>query len=419
MRFLSGYDFFISYSRQDANAYALKITNYLIEKGYSCYIDKWGTEPGKSLPPNLKAIIKNASILIIVGSSAAAKSGPISEEIEIFLKTKRMIIPVDFGEIRSAMWWPRIEGLAITEEPTESLTTAMDIGSELKHRIKGSFTYTRQSVRIRRFLYTGVGVSIIAAIVLTVLSLNIRGLKNEHDQLVLENRKIVEEKIKEQRKNNELNKKNMDKSRQNDSLTRSAIILVRSIYKNKKQLDSLKEQVNLFATGNKSLVKLVMQDFAQRTVRYPAIWAVPLVINKEKPLTIYQHQDKLNLFPEAQKALDDFVQAWKLSPQSPHIQIDTDYGGTYINEQQDVLVAVSPDAKADYLKKVSQDFAQSVVDYLAKKGIPKNKLSATGYGNTRPIHAISLLNNRVQIYTLKDVVPEKGPVKNLSVKQKG
>lgn len=417
MRFLSGYDFFISYSRQDANAYALKITNYLIDKGYSCYIDKWGTEPGKSLPPNLKSIIKNASVMIIVGSPAAAKSSPISEEIGIFLKTKRMIIPVDFGEIRSAIWWPGIEGLAITEEPADSLVTALDIGTELKQRIKGSFTYTRQSVRIRRFLYMGVSVSIIAAIVLTALILNIRGLRKEHDQLVLENRNIGEEKAREQKKNNELNRKNIAKSHQNDSLTRAAIIMVRNIYKTKKQLDSLKVQTNLFATGNKSLVKLVMQDFSHRTVRYPANWAVPFAISKEKPLTIYQHQDKLTLFPEAKKALDEFVQAWKLSPQSPRIQVDTDYGGTYINEQQDILVAVSPDVQPDYLKKVSRKFAESVVDYLIRKGIPKNKLSATGYGNTRPVNPISLLNNRIQIYTLTDAAPENVPVKNLAAKK--
>lgn len=417
MRFLSGYDFFISYSRQDANVYALKITNYLIDKGYSCYIDKWGTEPGKSLPPNLKMIIKNASILIIVGSPAAAKSGPISEEVEIFLKTKRMIIPVDFGEIRSALWWPRIEGLAVTEEPAGSLATAMDLGSELKQRIRGSFTYTKQAVRIRRFLYTGISVSMIAIIVLTVLSLSIRSLKKEHDQLVIENQTLGDAKIKEQQKNNELSKKNLAQSHQNDSLMRSGIILARGIYKHKRQLDSLKLQMGLFATGNKSLVKLVMQDFSNRTVRYPAIWPVPLVISKEKPFTIYQHQDKLTLYPEAQKAIDDFAQAWKRSPQGPRIQIDTDYGGTYINEQQDILVAASPDTKADYLKKVSQDFAQSIVDYLVKKGIPKNKLSAAGYGNTRPINPISLLNNRIQIYTLNEVTEQKAPVKNLPAKK--
>ena len=419
MRFLSGYDFFISYSRQDANAYALKITNYLIDKGYSCYIDKWGTEPGKSLPPNLKAIIKNASILIIIGSPAAAKSGPVSEEIAIFLKTKRMIIPVDFGEIRSAIWWPAIEGLALTEEPAGSLTTAMDIGSELKQRIKGSFTYTRQSARIKRFLYMGISVSIIAAVVLTVLSLNIRGLKQEHDRLVLENRNIAEEKISEQKKNNELSKKNIDQSRQNDSLMRSAIILARSIYKNKKQLDSLKEKTGLLKTGNSSLLNLVMQDFAYRTVEYPANWPTPFVISKDKPLTIYQHQDKITLYPEAKKAIDEFAEAWKLCGQSPRIQVDADYGGTYIDEEKEIVVAASPATQASYLKKISQNFAMSVVDYLAKKGIPKSKLSANGYGNTRPINAISLLNNRVQIYTLKDVLPEKVPVKNLSAKKKG
>jgi outer membrane protein OmpA-like peptidoglycan-associated protein len=411
MRFLSGYDFFISYSRQDANAYALKVTNYLIDKGYSCYIDKWGTEPGKSLPLNLKNIIKNASILIIVGSPAAAQSGPISEEIDIFLKTKRMIIPIDFDAIRSASWWPKIEGLALTEEPLDSLTTNQDLSSELKQRIKGSFTYTKQSVRIKKFLRRGISVSVITIGLLIYMFLNIKGLNEEHFQLLRENKTIADAK-------NELIKKNKIQSVRNDSLIQSAIVLVRNITKNQKQLDSLNMEMKRFATGNKSLVKLVMQDFTYRTVRYPANLPVPFVISKEKPLTIYQHQDKLTLYPEAQTALDEFAQAWKLCTESPSIQIDTDYGGTYINEQQNILVAVSPETKADYLKKISQNFAQSIVDYLVKKGIPKNKLSATGYGNTRPISDISLLNNRIQLYTLRNIVVDKSIKSSLPVKVK-
>jgi hypothetical protein len=417
MRFLSGYDFFISYSRQDANAYALKITDYLINKGYSCYIDKWGTEPGKTLPLRLKNTIKNASVLIIVGSPASAQSGPISEEIEIFLKTKRMIIPVDFEAIRSAKWWPKIEGLSVTEEALDSLTTSKDIGPELKQRIKGSFNYTTQSVRIRRFLITGISVSVIAVSFLIYLFLNIKTLNKEHAKLMMENKSIAEAKVIEQKKNSELNEKNKIQSVRNDSLTRSAIVLARSITKNQKQLDSLKVQMELFAMGNKSLVKLVMQDFANRTVRYPANWPTPFAISKEKPLTIYQHQDKLTLFPEAIKAIDEFARAWTLGTESPRIQIDTDYGGTYIDEQQKVVVAANPETNADYLKKVSQNFAQSIVDYLVKKGIPKNKLSATGYGNSRPVNKISLLNNRIQIYTINEAV-EKEPLKNIPLKKK-
>jgi outer membrane protein OmpA-like peptidoglycan-associated protein len=414
MRFLSGYDFFISYSRQDANAYALKVTNYLIDKGYSCYIDKWGTEPGKSLPLNLKSIIKNASILIIVGSPSATQSVPISEEIDIFLKTKRMIIPIDFGAIRTAIWWPKIEGLALTEEPLDSLTTNQEPGSELKQRIKGSFTYTRQSVRIKKFLRRGISVSVITLGLLIYMFLNIKGLNEEHFQLLRENKTIAEAK-------NDLIKKNKIQSVRNDSLIQSAIVLVHDITKNQKQLDSLNREMKRFATGNKSLVKLVMQDFTYRTVRYPGNLPVPFIITKEKPLTIYQHQDKLTLYPEAKTALDEFAQAWKLCTESPSIQIDTDYGGTYINEQQNILVAVSPETKADYLKKISQNFAQSIVDYLVKKGIPKNKLSATGYGNTRPVNEISLLNNRIQLYTLKNVVVDKSVKSNvpLKVKSKG
>src|SRR5690606_5010701 len=39
----------------------------------------------------------------------------------------------------------------------------------------------------------------------------------------------------------------------------------------------------------------------------------------------------------------------------------------------------------DYNKKLSQRRAQSVVDYLTNKGIPKNRLVAKGYGEEKPV----------------------------------
>ena len=402
MRFLSGYDFFVSYSRQDANSYALKVTDYLIHQGYTCYIDKWGTEPGKQLPVNLKKIIKNASVMIIIGSPCSEQSQAIAEEIDIFLKTRRMIIPVDLEGMRSAIWWSKIEGLALTQEPLDSLSTDKEIGQELKDRVKGSLTYTKQAIRIRNFLITAVSIFMLTVIFVSYLSLNIRSLKSRQKSLQEENIQIDHKRDEEQRKNDSLTLKNTSQTLQNDSLKKSAILLANNIIKNKKQLDSIKIKMGLFKTGNTSLVTLLMHDFACRTVEYPSNWPIPFIVSKEKPLRIYQNQDKIKLDPLVAKAVDEFIHAWQISGDNRKIQIDDDYGGSYINTEEEVLVAENPEMNAAYSLKISQQFAQSIVDYFISKGVPKNKIIAKAFGNSRIINKISLLNNKAEIYTLEN-----------------
>ncbi len=93
-------------------------------------------------------------------------------------------------------------------------------------------------------------------------------------------------------------------------------------------------------------------------------------VNKEIILNnIYYDYDKYNLRPEAKKSLDNLV---KILNDNPKIKIElashTDCHG-----------------KEDYNIKLSQNRAQSVVDYLIKNGVNNSRLIAKGYGESRPI----------------------------------
>ena len=151
-RFLFGYDFFISYSRMDASEYASNLANNIIESGYSCYLDQWGSDPGKELPKRLKNKIKTSSVLIILASDASILSNSVGQEIDIFLPTKRVIIPVDFGNISNALWFKKIEGIALSNETNDKINHGKP-SEALLNRAINSFTYIKQSKRIK---YSGV-----------------------------------------------------------------------------------------------------------------------------------------------------------------------------------------------------------------------------------------------------------------------
>lgn len=84
---------------------------------------------------------------------------------------------------------------------------------------------------------------------------------------------------------------------------------------------------------------------------------------------IYYDYDKATIREDAKKALDGLLSVLKENP-SMKIQINshTDCRGSYV-----------------YNKQLSQDRAQSVVDYLQEKGIDINRLSSRGYGESAPL----------------------------------
>lgn len=111
-RVLFGDDIFISYARRDCATYAAELAAELVKCGFACRLDQWGAHPGKSTPPDLLGAVRRSGMLVVVGSAASLESQPMEDEIRAFPSTKRFIIPIDLcGCIRSAHWWPLLEGL--------------------------------------------------------------------------------------------------------------------------------------------------------------------------------------------------------------------------------------------------------------------------------------------------------------------
>ena len=152
-RSLAADDIFISYTRLDASTYAAGLADELTKKGFSCFIDKLGTDPNKDLPDMLRRKVKSCAMLVVVGTERAATRQTIAAEVSEFLQTGRgsSIVPIDFGgAVYRAEWYPLVEGIA--PEP-ERNSMALDDGEpspSVLSRIEKQFNYTRRNQRLRR-----------------------------------------------------------------------------------------------------------------------------------------------------------------------------------------------------------------------------------------------------------------------------
>ncbi len=152
-RSLAADDIFISYTRLDASTYAAGLADELTKKGFSCFIDKLGTDPNKDLPDMLRRKIKSCAMLVIVGTERAATRQTIAEEVSEFLATGRRssVVPVDFGgAVYRATWYPLVEGIAPEPEKNPEALDDGEPSPSVLSRIEKQFNYTRRNQRLRR-----------------------------------------------------------------------------------------------------------------------------------------------------------------------------------------------------------------------------------------------------------------------------
>jgi len=106
---------------------------------------------------------------------------------------------------------------------------------------------------------------------------------------------------------------------------------------------------------------------------------------------IFYDFDKATLRPESETALDELV---RLLNENPNVTIELsahcDYKGS-----------------AEYNKRLSQRRAESVVNYLIKKGIAQDRLTPRGYGKERPKQVKKKLTERYDYLKEGDTLTEE------------
>jgi WD40 repeat protein len=149
-RFLFGDDVFLSYSRHDASAYALALAAALTKRNLSCYLDQWGTPPGDELPDALVRSLRRSTMLVVLGSPAAAHSRSMAREVALFLETGRAVVPVSVdGALERADYFPDIRGLAVFAESPSAFRKETPAPT-LIERIVNAEGFTSRSKRLRR-----------------------------------------------------------------------------------------------------------------------------------------------------------------------------------------------------------------------------------------------------------------------------
>src|ERR1044072_4661115 len=144
-RWLTDDDVFLSYARLDGGTYAEGLADELSERGFSCYIDRRDTEPGKDLPEKLRGRIRRCAMLVIIGTEQAASRAAIEAEIEEFLSAGRTsIVPIDFEKaVSRARWYRLIQGIDTEVETSKSALKDGKPSLAVIERIEKYFHYTR------------------------------------------------------------------------------------------------------------------------------------------------------------------------------------------------------------------------------------------------------------------------------------
>jgi hypothetical protein len=151
---LTGYDFFISYRRSDAAPYASRLDKQLREADFRCFLDDNEASAGEPLTERIRAGLRKSKVLILLASPGVCASKWVAEELEIFAKTGRDIIPVGLGggpvdlssDARFAILWQR-DLLRLEEEHGE--TPHSEPSARVLGEIQKNFKHRRANRNLR------------------------------------------------------------------------------------------------------------------------------------------------------------------------------------------------------------------------------------------------------------------------------
>ncbi|MEM1296300.1 MAG: TIR domain-containing protein, partial [Verrucomicrobiota bacterium] len=151
-----GYDYFIAYAHADGKPYAVALEKALGAE-WDCFLDVSDFLPGDELSSEDVFALKKTQCLIFLATPAAFESKWVQFELDTFHKTKRRVIPIDFGgrlaagkgrELRfpfeDTIWIDEVDG-AWEGGPSDAVV----------QQVRKSFTGTRMiKKRIRTLRFT-------------------------------------------------------------------------------------------------------------------------------------------------------------------------------------------------------------------------------------------------------------------------
>lgn len=112
---------------------------------------------------------------------------------------------------------------------------------------------------------------------------------------------------------------------------------------------------------------LVFKEMKNDEIPRDTIWLDPMIGKKITLLNIYYDLDKWDILPEAAHELDQLV---SFMVENPGLSVD-------------LASHTDSRATAQYNLKLSQQRAQSAVDYIISQGIDASRLTGTGYGESQ------------------------------------
>lgn len=152
---LFGFDFFISYRRSEASPYATMLERRLSAADFRCFLDDNDAAPGRSLTLRLRWALRRTKVLVLLATPRVTESKWVGQEIELFDKSERDIVPVSIQDglhtaVKADARWKAIEEknyLWITEDPNVSASD--EPSDRVIGELQKSFKHRRASANLR------------------------------------------------------------------------------------------------------------------------------------------------------------------------------------------------------------------------------------------------------------------------------
>lgn len=179
--FVLGYDVFVSYARQDGSDYAKRLASELQQRGYACYFDTWASSPERMLPARVIATARRASMLVVVGTRAAATNRNVEAEVLAFVRAnagrnRSMIVIHLDPAIAEVSWEADMRRVSVPD-----WQGAEGPAPEVLAQIDAAAGFTKRARRLQRTAL-GVGFGVVAVVLATLVGIGYV-LRDAHEEV--------------------------------------------------------------------------------------------------------------------------------------------------------------------------------------------------------------------------------------------